>query len=319
MKLFNFILNSGIYPSSWKLDILSPIHKSGEKNDPNNFRGVTVSSCFGKLFNKLLQKRLEDYCKTNKLISNKQGSGKAGSRTADHLLIVKFLTDKYVKLRGKYLYTCFVDIRKAFDSVPRCKLFYSLLKNYSIGGKFLKILREIYKNNKIFVKLPDGLLQPFTTTISVKQGCVLSPILFNLYIDKICNIFDQYCSPVKINNVNINCLLWADDLLLVSETAEGLQNCINKMSTFYEGLNLKVNIKKTKVMIFNKRGVTLEKKYNFYLNGEKLTISDQYQYLGIKLRPSGSLKRGVEELKDKASRAWFGISNIIFNKHDTVV
>ena len=59
LRLFNTILSSSIYPSQWKLDILSPIHKSGEKNDPQNFRGVAVSSCFGKLFNKLLQKRLE--------------------------------------------------------------------------------------------------------------------------------------------------------------------------------------------------------------------------------------------------------------------
>ena len=294
LKLFNTILSSSIYPSQWKLDILSPIHKSGEKFDPNNFRGVTVSSCFGKLFNKLLQKRLEDYCKSKNFISNTQGSGKAGSRTSDHLLVVKFLTDKYVKLKGRYLFTCFVDIRKAFDSVPRCKLFYSLLINYSIGGKFLKIIREIYKDNKIFVKLPDGLLEPFTTTISVKQGCVLSPIIFNLYIDKICDIFDQNCRPVKINNSKLNCLLWADDLLLVSETAEGLQNCIDKMGKCYEELDLKVNIKKTKVIIFNKGGRTLEKKFNFYLNGEKLVIADQYQYLGIKLRPSGSLRGGVE-------------------------
>ena len=152
-------------------------------------------------------------CQSKNFINNMQGSGKAGSRTSDHLLIVKFLTDKYVKQKGKYLYTCFVDLRKAFDTVPRTKLFYSLLHDYSIGGKFLKILKEIYKDNQIFIKLPDGLLQPFTTTISVKQ------ILFNLYINKICSIFDQLCSPVKINNTNLNCLLWANDLLLVFKIA----------------------------------------------------------------------------------------------------
>ena len=172
-------------------------------------------------------------CQSKGLISDVQGSSRAGSRTSDHLLIVKFLVDKYVKQKGKCLYTCFVDLRKAFDTVPRAKLFYSLLKDYSIGGKFLKILQEMYRNNEIFVKLSDGLLQPFTTTVSVKQGCVFSPILFNLYIEKICKVFDQSCSPVTINDRDLNCLLWADDLLLVSQTADGLQKCIDKMSTFY--------------------------------------------------------------------------------------
>ena len=312
IKLFNKILDSSIYPSQWKCDILSPIHKSGSKDDPNNFRGVAVSSCFGKLFNKMLQKRLEKACQTKNVISDIQGSSKAGSRTSDHLLIVKFLIDKYVKQKGKHLYTCFVDLRRAFDTVPRTQTFYSLLHNYNIGGKFLKILQEMYKNNQIFVKLSDGLLQPFITTISVKQGCVFSPILFNLYIDKISQIFDQSCNPVRVKNTDLNCLLWADDLLLISKTPTGLQNCIDKMQNFYKDLGLEINLKKTKVIVFNRRGITLENKFNFYLNGTKLAITDQYQYLGIKLRPSGSFRSGVEELNDKASRAWFGISNTIY-------
>ena len=277
LKLFNAILENSFYPSQWKSDILSPIHKSGDKSNPNNFRGVSVSSCFGKLFNKVLQKRLEKYCDANAFISNTQGSGKSGSRTADHLLILKFLTDKYVKGRKKHLYTCFVDLQKAFDTVPRPRLFYKLLTDYSIGGKFLKIILEMYKNNKIYVKLSDGLLEPFISTISVKQGCVFSPLLFNLYIDKIGTIFDQTCDPVTIENDKINCLLWADDLLLISESASGLQECINRMNLFYSDLGLKINIKKTKVMIFNKKGTSLSKEFSFFLDNENIQITNQYQ------------------------------------------
>ena len=123
-----------------------------------------------------------------------------------------------------------------------------------------------------FLKLPEGLLQPFVTTIFVKQGCVLSPLLFNLYIDRISKIFDPSCSPVKINNKDFNCLLWADDLLLVSETPQGLQNCINKMEKVYTDLDLKINIKKTKVIIFNKKGTTMVNKFQFYLKGEKFPL-----------------------------------------------
>ena len=312
LRLFNAILRSTLYPSNWKLDILSPLHKSGEKSDPNNFRGIAVSSCFGKLFNKILQRRLEKFCKSEKSISDLQGSGKAGSRTSDHLLIVRCLFDKYVKLQGRHLYTCFVDLRKAFDTVPRAKLFFTLLKDYSIGGNFLKIIQQIYTENQIFVKLSDGLLQPFYTTVGVKQGCVFSPILFNLFINKICGIFDKSCDPVQLNNDDINCLLWADDLLLVSKSPTGLQHSIDKMQTFYDSLGLEVNIKKTKIMVMNKSGRKLDKSFEFKLNGVALEITDQYQYLGLKLRPSGSMNLAVQELNDKASRAWYSISNIVF-------
>ena len=312
LKLFNSILSTTLYPTNWKLDILSPLHKSGEKNDPNNYRGLAVSSCLGKLFNKILQKRLDKFCKTQDLISPEQGSGKTGSRTCDHHLILRCLFDKYVKHQGKKLFTCFVDLRKAFDTVPRNKLFYTLVKEYNIGGRFLKILQQIYKGNKIFIKLADGLVEPFETTVGVKQGCVLSPILFNLYINKICSIFDQFCDPVKLNNQNLNCLLWADDLLLVSTTAKGLQQSITRMHQFYKSMGLEVNIKKTKVMILNKRGRKLDNLFNFKLDGKNLEITNEYQYLGLKLKPSGSFTLAVQELNDKASRAWFGISNVIF-------
>ena len=108
----------------------------------------------------------------------------------------------------------------------------------------------MYKNNKIFVKLSEGLLEPFESTISVKQGCVFSPILFNLYIDKICNLFDKSCDPVLVNDIELNCLLWAFDLLLVSKSDVGLQNCIDKMEAFYSKVGLKINLKKKQKLWF---------------------------------------------------------------------
>ena len=171
------------------------------------------------------------------------------------------------------------------------------------------ILQFIFE---IYIKLSDGLVKHFTTTVGVKQGCVFSPILFNLFINKICSIFDQTCDPAQLNNKDVNCLLWADDLLLISKTPRGLQNSIDKMHQFYQSMGLQVNIKKTKVMIFNKRGLKMENRSEFYLSGEKLEITDEYQYLGIKLKPSGSFSLAVQELHDKASRAWFGISTLIF-------
>ena len=101
LKLFNCILSQSIYPSAWNKSILTPLHKSGELSDTNNFRGVAVSSCLGKLFNKILNTRLEQKCVREGLINDCQGSSKKGSRTADHLLVIKFLIDKYVSGANK--------------------------------------------------------------------------------------------------------------------------------------------------------------------------------------------------------------------------
>ena len=229
-------------------------------------------------------------------------------------MVVRFLVDKYVNKMGGKLFTCFVDLHKAFDTVPRIKLMHTLLKDYSIGVKFLKILQKMYQENRVFIKLKNGLLQPFTTSIGIKQGCVFSPILFNLFIDNINNIFDESCAPVRLNNMDLNCLLWADDLVIFSRTAEGLQNAILKTHSFYKSLGLKINLKKTKILIFNKGGLKLDKAYNFFLAGKKVEVSDHYQYLGLNLRPSGSMTFAIQELNTKASKAWFSINRVLY-KH----
>ena len=99
LPIFNTSLNFNLYPTQWKKDILSPLHKSGDKTDTNNFRGVVVSSCLGKLYNSMLNNRLMEKCKSEKIIHRAQASGKKNVRTADHLLVLQHLITKYIKLK----------------------------------------------------------------------------------------------------------------------------------------------------------------------------------------------------------------------------
>ena len=186
-----------------------------------------------------------------------------------------------------------------------------MLNDYGVGGKFLSILIEMYKNHQVFVRVADGLLQPITTTIGLKQGCGISPLLFNLFINKLPAVYDQTCDPVQLGGESLSCLLWADDLMIVSRSSEGLQTAIDKTFTFYESLGLELNTLKTKVLIFNNRGLKLNN-FKFTAGGNTIEVVDRYQYLGIKLKASGSMQLAVDELFDKANRAWFAISNILY-------
>jgi hypothetical protein len=143
-------------------------------------------------------------------------------------MVLRFIVDNFVKGGSKKVYACFYDLRKAFDTVNRPLLFYNLLVENKIGGKFLAILENIYTNNQIFVKVGGGLTQPFTTTTGVKQGCVLSPCIFNLFINKIPDIYDETCDPLSFSGTPLPALIWADDLVCFSLSATGLKNVINK-------------------------------------------------------------------------------------------
>ena len=130
-------------------------------------------------------------------------------------------------------------------------------------------------------------------------------------MDGISKIFELTCDPVTLGGEDLSNLLWADDLVLLSTSPEGLQSAISKTHCFYNDLGLEMNSKKTKIMIFNSRGIKITK-HNFFVGNQPLEVVEEYQYLGIKLKPSGSFKFAVSELFDKANRAWFAISNVLY-------
>ena len=108
-------------------------------------------------------------------------------------------------------------------------------------------MQEIYSKNQVFIEVSEGLCQPFFSTVGVLQGEANSPLLFNMFINQISEIFDKSCDPVQIKNIDQSCLLWADDLFVVSKSEIGLQNAINRVSEFYDSLGLQLNTKKTKI------------------------------------------------------------------------
>ena len=121
-------------PDVWCQGLITPIYKSGDKSDPTNYRGICVSSCLGKLFCPILNRRLCLYFEENKILHNSQIGFLPENRTADHVFTLRTLIDKYVHYLKEKVWACFgVDFRKAFDSVWHEVLFYKLLKK-NVGG-----------------------------------------------------------------------------------------------------------------------------------------------------------------------------------------
>ena len=135
-KLFNAVLSSGQFPTSWATDYLTVLHKKGSKTDPNNYRGISLSSCLGKLFTRILNTRLTVFLDNNSIIPPEQAGFRKNFRTTDNVFILKSLHDKYRYARKTGLYTCFVDFSKAFDSVWRPGLLYKLQKSNVTGNVF---------------------------------------------------------------------------------------------------------------------------------------------------------------------------------------
>ena len=155
--------------------------------------------------------------------------------------------------------------------------------------------------NNVFHRVKiDGLLSsPFKSNVGVKQGCVLSPILFNIFLSDLPDIFSYECDPIKLHDTDINCLMFADDLVLISESAKGLQACLNKLQQYCDTWCLTININKTKIIIFNKGGRQILR-YKFIIYDTCIDIVNQYCYLGIIFSSNGNLKNACNALYDKA-------------------
>ena len=119
-----------------------------------------------------------------------------------------------------------------------------------------------------------------------------------------------------INDQKLPALMFADDVVIFSQSAQGLSRAINITAKFFNNINLSINYDKTQVMIFNACGVLLDRQpeHAFHVDGQQLKVVAEYTYLGFKLVPSGTASFGAEELFCKARRSWFSISNLIY-KH----
>lgn len=319
-KLFNSILQNPRTIEKWSISMINPLHKSGSKMDPDNYRGISLLSCFSKYFSAILNQRLTKFAIEKNIFSSSQLGFLSGCRTSDALLILNNLIDYYCKKRNQYIFGCFVDFKKAFDSIPRHKLFQKLL-DYNINGKFYDCLVNMYSNDIACVKIADSISPSFIANQGVKQGCILSPTLFNIFLSDIQSVTETAeCDPLQIKeNINISCIIWADDILLMSKTEEGLKNMLSALKEYSDENGMSINMKKTQTMVFNKNGRHIRR--NFYVGNEKLESTRRYKYLGFIVTPSGEIGTGLKDLKDRALRALAKLKNklgISFRKHPLI-
>ena len=308
LKLFNSILDNTWISQEWLLSLITALHKKGAKEDPDNYRGISLMSCMAKLFLTILNNRLTTFALENNILTPSQLGFVSGNRTSDPHITLNNLVHKYCHRRKEKLFGCFVDFSKAFDSVPR-DILLEKLKNRGINGKFFEIIKTIYTKDMASVKFGDKFSPAFRTNRGVRQGCVLSPLLFNIFLSDIQNIFDSSGSDPMMNYEEISCLIWADDILILSKTEQGLQDKLNALDTYCKKNKLEVNTDKTKTMIFTKSGRIL--KNRFFFHNTELENVRSYKYLGFVVTPSGEIKSGLEDLRVRALRAMVKIKKTL--------
>ena len=315
LRLINRIFSTGIVPKGWCIGILNLIHKEGSKDNPDNYRGICISSALSKTLSTMMNVRLTKYVTERDMINKGQIGFTEKNRAPDHILTIKALSNKYVQDNQGKLFTCFIDFRKAFDTVWHDGLFHKL-QQLGVNGNFLLTLKDIYRKTQCAVKIGDKLTQFFPCKQGVRQGDPLSPILFNIFINGIFEkLREANCDPVTLDGVDmINALAYADDIVLLSTTKEGLQKAIDTVQEYCTNWKLKINSSKTKTMIFSRGNQKI--KASFRIGETTLENTKEYKYLGITIHKKNcSFNPALKYLRTKAVRALYALrSKVDINK-----
>ncbi len=314
--LFKLIFSKGHYPKQWVKGFIIPIFKKANPANPSNYRGIAITSHLSKIFNFILNKRLVEFIEKNNIMSDFQIGFKKGSRTSDHIFTLKTLIDKYVKKMKKPLYTCFVDFQKAFDRVWHNALFYKL-KTMGVSDKFYAIIKSMYSQTEMAVRVGSTLTSMFPSNIGIRQGDILSPLLFNLFINELPLKLQasDINAPVLVNR-SVPCLLYADDLILLSLSKSGLQASLNLLSRFCDEWGLDINVSKSKIMTFVGNGHLMKNK--FTCCGVVLECVHEYTYLGIVITASGTFTKAKRTLTGKGLKSYFKLARALGNNYSHV-
>ena len=317
VRLLNICFEAGEVPADWRMAAIVPIYKGkGEKHVCGNYRGISLLSMVGKLFGRVLINRIRDG--TEEALKEEQCGFRRGRGCVDQVFVVRQGCEKYLA-KGKDSFWAFMDLEKAYDRVDRGAL-WRTLSLYGIGGKLLSAVKSFYVDSRACVRVGNQESDSFQVRVGLRQGCVMSPWLFNVFMDGVVRevnirLGERGLGFIEGNGEQewvINQVLFADDTALVADSEEGLQQLVTEFGRVCDRRKLKVNVGKSKVMrctrSANRGGLNVD------LGGERLEEVESFRYLGSQVARNGEIKEEVKFRVGEAGKAMGGMKKIWKNR-----
>lgn len=275
--LFNAIVIHGYIPLEFMDTLLVPLikDKNGNLSDKNNYRPLAITCIISKLMEIVVLNRYKDKFKS----TDNQFGFKNKLSTELCIYSLKQITDYYVNL-GSPMYLCFLDASKAFDKINHWILFKKL-----IDRKFpiliIRMLVYWYTNQRFFLRWNNNISSSFTVSNGVRQGSILSPYFFNIYLDELSLMLSNSKTGCIFNGVRVNHLFYADDAVLLAPSPCSLQSLLDICQDFARSNDLVYNTKKTFCICVKPKWLKDLIVPSLYLGGDVIKLTPEHKYLGM--------------------------------------
>lgn len=331
-SLFNTMWAQERLPQELKdASIIHLYKRKGNRNSCDNHRGISLLSIAGKILARILLNRLNAHLERD-LLPESQCGFRAGRSTTDMIFAARQLQEKCQE-QNVGLYTTFVDLTKAFDTVCREGL-WKIMAKFGCPAKFIAMVRQFHVGMNARVQDDGVYSQPFPVTNGVKQGCVLAPTLFSMMFSAMLTdafrdgdigigfhfrtdggLFNprRLQAKTKVHDDMARDFLFADDCALNASSQPDMQGSMNLFSKACSNFGLTISTKKTEVLHQPAPNVPYTEPH-ITVNGQRLAVADKFVYLGSTLSRSVNIDDEVAYRIARASAAFGRLRDKVWDR-----
>jgi len=300
MAILQRAWSEAVIPPSWAQATVVPILKKGDSTECGNYRGISLMSVLLKLLTRIVATRISTALDAAGLLVSEQ----AGFRTREEAIgqaTALFEAVQRRRLARRRTFLAFIDFQKAYDTVPHDAL-WDKLDAIGVRGRALSFIKQLYANSCMRVRVGSEYTAQFPLQRGVRQGCPLSPILFNIFINDLLQKGSAWAVDIPgVTQEKLAGLLFADDVVLLADSAPKMQLALQSLSKWADMWGMTVGHSKCGVMAVPSSGVkNAAKGSNWLVQGKAIPVVDEYTYLGVSLTIAWDLK---EFAKKKVSQA----------------